>query len=517
MLPSGPSKVLKQKTSFTHAPNMNSVVSQKIIEFKDNYKQLISLSEDFFNVYQDQLSQQSQAQKAVKDCLAQLDIINDFKKTHGKLPKIKDQSSTAHYLKRLNDILANKEDQLRTLNQILIAERNERFEKLDQLVDQVLELLDGQKTLSQLLGTIILSTNISDKIRFPHNEQLKPIYITALTIALFEEARLKGLFNNPYLIHKTHEIFNTDIPYSMTADKVSTRFSKASHYQPLPPDLKQQYKEEVLKPLAKVALLQSIGSYSPEVKAIFNGDRYRALSSDERHTLLEITNQKTLDFIRFGISIPKRKFNTKSEKEAYYQAEKVKLAFMLQVVKGLKTPQNELGDLIRIPMIYSSILLSTKPKYDYDQIFNAYDIIARGQASQILRADYTQLFLKMMGRFPLGAGLYFIQQETGKIEKAIVSSLYPVDPNEPICKQVTRGQLHAVGPSEIVISQHTNIYFKHARIKSHYTDTFYDLRFKTGFIWDARAHWDIQIPAIDFWKKDNSRRYNSEYIQALEE
>ncbi len=162
-------------------------------------------------------------------------------------------------------------------------------------------------------------------------------------------------------------------------------------------------------------------------------------------------------------------------------------------------------------MTYASFLLSTKQDFDYRQIYQAYDILDDGKKSNAYKAEHVDCFLNMVGRFPLGAGIYVIQQESGEIERAIVSSLYPAHPDEPVCKLITRRQLQFLSQAEVIVSKQSNLFFKACRQASHYDHDFFEARYKNDFTWNATDVWEHQVPAIEFWKRDGTRRYNGTF------
>jgi hypothetical protein len=389
------------------------------------------------------------------------------------------------------------------------VQSNKRYEHLDHLTDYMLNLLNGERTFSQFLGTIALSTpSPKEKVRHIRNERYKPIYITALTIALFEELRLKSTFETPFLKEELNKLFPQGERFSLMVDKGISDDASNHTFKPMPADIKMAYRENVLKPIAKAALLQSIGMHSPEANQVLGDDRYRKLSQSERTKLLAIIEKKTADYLKLGVGIPTIKYTSKEHKDTFVTHERRQLAFMLKMLESLKAERHELGDLLRIPMTYASFLLSTKEDFDYQQIYRAYDILDQGRVDKQYRAEHVNAFLKMVGRFPLGSGLYVIQQESGQIEKAIVSSLYPVDVDEPICKIITRRQIQFLSQAEFIISKKSNLFFQECRNESHYDLEFFHLRYKNEYTWNATDVWENQVPAIEFWKRDDKRRYN---------
>ncbi len=494
---------------FSQIPTMVSEISRKISDFRQRYRKLVENAETFFNEYQTEYDSLSSLKKKIQKFQDQIDRIDNFRKDKGRFPSIKGQTSTPRYVNRLVAKQSKFEDECLELQNRLNEERNQRYQTLDHLIDEILDLLDGHQIFSQFLGTIALSTpSPEEKIRHIRNEKNKPIYIAALAIALFEEVRLQRTFESPYLNAKLKTIFTTKEKMSLMASKGETESRIHMNRRPMPADVKLAYRDKVLKPLAKAALLQSIGLHSPEAKSLLGKDSSRKLSQSERKALLAIIEKKTTDFIKLGVGIPTVRFDSRQQKENFVKEEQQQLDFILETLTALKEKRHELGDLLRIPMTYASFLLSTKKEFDYKEIYRAYDILEDGKNCQEYHPDYVDYFLKMVGRFPLGSGIYFVQQESGEIERAIVSSLFPPNVDEPVCKQITRRQIQFLSHKEIIVSKQSNFFFDSSRKKSHYNEEYLNARYPDGFTWNAVDLWEVQIPAIEFWKRDGSRKIN---------
>ncbi|MER2492528.1 hypothetical protein [Catenovulum sediminis] len=496
-----------QTERLSKIPSMASAISKKIAKFRQDYNKLVDDAKVFFTEYQNQQAKIAQLNKLKQAYKQQIDVIENYRQKHGKLPRIKNQDSTENYLIKLCTLHKKTGNELKDLELTIRNANSLRYEMLDHLVDQMLDLLNGRKIFSQFLGTIALSApSPDDKVRHIQNEKNKPIFITALTIAFFEALRRQNKISHPYVKVKLHEIFadGDHAKYSLMADS-------QTESQTMPAGIKMHYREEILKPLAKASLLQSIGVHSPEVDTILGKDKYRVLENETRNELVKVQREKSIDYIKLGIGIVHQRFDTKEQRDKYLKFESKILSFILYIENSLSNSNDSLGDALRIPMVYTSIILSTKPEFDYQQIYQAYDILQNGAHAQAYRSDYVAIFLQMVGRFPLGSGIYFVQHETGEIERAIVSSLYPSNVDEPICKQVTRRQLQFISQAEIIVSQESNLFFAKSREISHYTENYLRTKLPNGYIWNAAELWEVQIPALNFWKKDGSVKYNAFY------
>ncbi|MCW8107176.1 hypothetical protein OPS25_01490 [Alteromonas ponticola] len=512
LLDSKTSSPAAAEEKFSKIPTMVSEISRKISDFMRRYRGLVEDAKIFFCEYQADHATLNSLKNRINKFQDQVDRIKKYQQDTGRYPSIKGHPSTPRYLARITAKQSKIEDEYHALEDRLNTARNQRYETLDHLTDEILDLLDGHQIFSQFLGTIALSTPApEDKVRHIRNEKYKPIYIAALTIALFEEIRFKYSFQSEFLSQRLGALFSPKSKVSLMASKGETKISLDVFRKPMPAETKLAYREKVLKPLAKAALLQSLGLHSPEVQSLIGADSYRVLSQKERKKLVAIIEKKTKDFIELGIGIPIVRFNTREDKEEFEGEERSQLNFMLEMLSALKENHSELGDLLRIPMTYASFLLSTKKEFDYRTIYRAYDILEEGMHANTYKAEYVNCFLRMVGRFPLGSGIYFVHADSGEIERAIVSSLYPQSVDEPVCKQITRRQIQFLCHQEIVISRQSNLFFEESRNECHYDKEFLKARYKDDFTWNAAELWEFQIPAIEFWKRDGTRKYNGRF------
>ncbi len=138
---------------------------------------------------------------------------------------------------------------------------------------------------------------------------------------------------------------------------------------------KHQLRENVLKPIAIALLLQAIGTYYIEAEALLGDYRYRLLSQQESAELNRINKEKTMEFFRYVLGLPYNRFDNISERSEFLNKEKKKLKFISELTINRDKPNFKLRELIQIPQVYASFMLSTKPEYDYNSIFKAYDLI----------------------------------------------------------------------------------------------------------------------------------------------
>jgi hypothetical protein len=475
-------------------PNMASAISKKISEFQFDYRKMLDEAKIFFTKYYDYEEEIVSINKNMAIYQDHIETVENYRKEKGKFPVIKGQRSALRYLEKLNQKITTSEERLLTIKQERFITRGERYIALEKLVDNILDLLEGPKIFSQFLGTMVLSTPLTnDSVRCTRNEKNKPIYITALTVALFEEVRLFSGLDSPYLKKTISDIISDgQVSLMQRIDHKGADLPK-----------KMAYREEVLKPIVKATLLYHIGSYSPYAEKIYKGNRFRLFNHEKRNHLREVILQNSNLYLREGIGLPERRFDNKQAKEEFIKNENNKLDFMTQLF-DFEHQSSELRDLMRIPMVYGSFMLSTKEDFEYTSIYRAYDILKDGMKNGEYNPNFCALFLRMVGRFPIGSGIYFISKETGMIEKGIVSSLFPQNPESPFVKQITRNQLQSLSQTEVIVCKDSNIYFQFVRENSEFDESYFDTRYNAPYVWNANEVWEVQIPALVFWKKDGT-------------
>ncbi len=481
--------------------SMASQTSEQLSSIQLSYKKIIDQARVFFKEHESQQAHLNKLEKELNNCQQQITVIKDYKQKHQCLPKIKNQKNPQHYYSRLLDIRAKRLDQIKQYKDELSRERWQRHASINSLLNLFLDSLDGLKNSTQFLGTMLLSAPLPDeKIRCTRNEKYKPIYATALSIMFFELVMQHYQFSSSYLNQELDDLgINSDY---QAQDNFTIELDGIN---------KHQLRESILKPIAIASLLQTIGTHSIEAEALLGEDRYRLLSQLERTELNRINKEKTLEFFRYGLGLPYNRFDNKSERSEFLNKEKSKLKFIIELAINRDKADYELRELIQIPQVYASFMLSTKPEYDYNSIFKAYDLIKSAIQKKHYNHSYAPLFLNLVGRFPIGSGLYFFSEETGEIERAIVSSLCPQKPDEPVCKQITRHHFQSLNQTEVIISKQHNLFFKalnSRRKESVLTESDSNQNKSKDVAWNANEQWDVQIPAITFWRKNGVQKQN---------
>jgi len=344
-------------------------------------------------------------------------------------------------------------------SQLEQMQRTERHSSLLSLSLTILELAEGDsfaennRKSAQFLGTIQLLSPTEGKRVASKNEQSKSIYKAVLCLRLLDCLIIDGQMIEPY-INK----FLPNISAEQYVDFVNN--DKDGH---------QRFVEQVKVPLIMAALLQDIGNYHPKAQALMCGsdakqDPFRTLEVKERKELLQINYRETLKYLNEGLGVPAFVGNTKAEREQFLIDEQDKLSFIKLLLKTSVNPKNSVGNVLKVPQIYTSIILSTKASYNYKLLPQVFQVLNKNAELGACAQAVVDGLYKVTGMFPQGFGIVYMP--SGELagasdcyEYAIVNGLYPKAPNQPNCRMTTR-KLTFIGYGQnSVIKNSCNLYF----------------------------------------------------------
>lgn len=340
-----------------------------------------------------------------------------------------------------------------------IMERTERHASLLSISRTIIELAEGDsyaennRKSAQFLGTIQLLSPTEGKRVATSNEQSKAIYKALLCLRLLDRLIIDGQMREPY-INK----FLTDISAEQFIDFAN---HDAEKYQ--------RFVEQVKVPLVMAALLQDIGNYHPKAQTILCGaegglDPFRTLEIKQRKELLQINYRETIKYLIEGIGVPTFVGNTKAERDQFLIDEKDKLLFVKQLLKSSVNPKNTIGNILKVPQIYTSIILSTKASYNYKLLPKVFQVLNKNAELGACAQSVVDALYKITGMFPQGFGIVYMPlgefgDQGDCYEYAIVNRLYPKNLEQPNCRMTTR-QLTFIGYGQnSVIKNASNLYF----------------------------------------------------------
>ena len=349
------------------------------------------------------------------------------------------------------------ERELRDYHDELTFERNDRHQHLYTLCEEIIGLCEGDsfdesnRKSAQLLGTIQLVTPTEGKKVAVINEQYKPLYKSVLCLRLLDRLCIDEHIIEPYIKAALGDI--TAIKY--------TTFAEDN------PEAYKIFVETVKIPLVMASLLQDIGNNHPNSLTILLGadykqDPFRTLPIEERKSLLQINYRETVKYLVDGIGASMYIGNSKADRDKYNIIEHKKLLFIKHLLKSSVNPKEGVGNLLKVPQIYSSIILSTKSSYNYKLLPKVFQVLnqnaERGACSKVV----VESLAKIIGHFPQGYGVTYIPSEQDiydRYEYGIVSQLYPESPEHPICRTATRNLTFISHGQDIVIKKTKNLYF----------------------------------------------------------
>jgi len=341
----------------------------------------------------------------------------------------------------------------------LEEERLARIERLDAVSTKIIELCEGdnwqetQQLSAKLLGTLMLLTRGPEGNFARVHMRFKPLYKAVLTLRLVDR-----LLEHDTIAHK----------YFSKYREAASRFRGNRYWR-------DKWKTELGRPLITAALLQDIGLQSPAALTILKGengdlDEFRLLEESQRKDLLKLNYHFTLKYLSKGLGLPKYVGNNKEERDRFVQTHKEANEFLQQLVKDAFVSKTGLGEIVKIPQIYVSIVLSTKSDYSRMSLPKGYMLIEQLAKKGGLNKQLAQDFVELVGYFPQGFGITYIPMnekghEKDQYECAIVIGLNPANPAEPLCKVVTRNQKYITSGTQEIIPKGRNLYFPANRKK----------------------------------------------------
>ena len=339
-------------------------------------------------------------------------------------------------------------------------ESNKRYKYFYEVCHEIFELSEGisfddtNRKSAQLLGTIQLISPTEGKKVAEFNEKHKPLYKAILTLRLFDQLFIERslVLANPYL-----KAYLPDI----TPDEFKMFYSSS-------PEECKLFLDSIKLPVLMAALLQDIGNYHPDAQKILVGeegrlDQYRTLLVDDRKALLQINYRETMNFLIDGIGAPVYVGNSKTERDTFNVKEHQKLVFIKQLIKGAIAPRSGIGNVLKVPQIYASIILSTKSSYNYKVLPKVYKALNQNAEHGSCCQTVVDAMLTITGDFPQGYGITYIPyDDTGdksdRYEYAIVTHLYPENSQHPLCRTATRHLKFIAYGQDVTIHEDNNLY-----------------------------------------------------------
>jgi len=335
-------------------------------------------------------------------------------------------------------------------------QQTERHSKLQMVCYEILELAEGDtieesnRKSAQFLGTIQLVSPIEGSKVAANNQQCEALYKAILSLRLLDRLILNNEINDSHITHALGEFEGKSFADFNVLERL-------------------RFNELVRIPVIMAALLQDIGLYHAKGQAVIYGenneqDPYRTLEVEERKELLQISYKQTLAYISDGLGVPTYVGNSKEERDQFILDEQVKYQFLIKLIKsGFKAKQG-VGNLLKVPQIYVSIILSTKKGYNYKLLPKVYQVLNKNAERGACSQKVVDALYQITGVFPQGYGvIYMPEDDQGQqgdcYEYAIVNRFYPELPEQPLCRMATRKLTFIGHGHNIVVKKRNNLYF----------------------------------------------------------
>lgn len=343
--------------------------------------------------------------------------------------------------------------QIEQSKQKLEEERLARIARVNQVCREVIALCEGntyeetQHQSARFLGTLMLLTQgpVTGFARL--HQRFKPLYKAVLLLRLVDKLMKDEATSHPYLV-----LYRPSLS-RMNGDK---------YWQ-------DKWEKELAIPLISCALLQDIGLLHNDAQTILLGENrelneFRLLDENHRKQLLKLNYVHTMSYLKRGLGMPAFSGSSTEEKHRFTQIHAAANQFRERLMQDAFVSKSGLGELLKIPQIYVSIILSTKHDYNRKELAKGYLLIEQLAKKGGLNAKLAEAFMQIVGFFPQGFGVTFIPknergEEKKQFEYAIVNQLNPKNPAEPHCRIVSRNLNFVISGGDEVIERSRNLFF----------------------------------------------------------
>lgn len=220
-----------------------------------------------------------------------------------------------------------------------------RLTRIDEVSTKLIKLCEGdswqetQQLSAKFLGTLMLLTQGPEGKFARIHQRFKPLYKAVLVLRLTDK-----LLDHDTIAHKY---------LSKYRDAISRM--RGNRYW------REKWRIELGRPLITASLLQDVGLQSPAALTILRGadnklDEFRLLEEFQRKDLLKLNYHFTMKYLTEGLGIPAYVGNVKEERDRFVQTHNEANDFVSQLVKDAFVSKTGLGELIKIPQIYASVI-----------------------------------------------------------------------------------------------------------------------------------------------------------------
>ncbi|WP_445424724.1 hypothetical protein [Alishewanella sp. HL-SH06] len=356
--------------------------------------------------------------------------------------------------------LKEAESQSQEFNNQIEEAKFQRYSELEAICYDVLQLcqsdtfVDTNQQTAKMLGTIQLMSPTKGRHVAKTNQKVRHLYKALLSLRLLDRLVMDGLIDHPYIMECYQA--SKELPYA----------DNAIHHP---------YRDNIHVTVLMAAILQDIGRCHPSCQLLLKGpegnfDEFRELEADERNTFLQDSYTEAFNYVQHALSKGRYRGRARDERDRFVRDEEQKRELLLLLLKQAARPQEGIGNVLRIPQIYTSMVLSTKQSYNYEDLPKA--ALALDKSAELGKISKNSVagFLRIVGMFPQGYGLPYIPKDSDgndmdRYEYAIVAGLYPSNFRQPFCRIVTYSLTYQASARACVLSIENNLYFAPARKK----------------------------------------------------
>ena len=322
----------------------------------------------------------------------------------------------------------------------------ERLLNLSEGATQQETLTRSAKILGSLQLTVPTSIRRWREVQFSY----KPIYRAVLALRLLDHA----------------------LEHNQLTDALLQGYYAARQ----PNDADCQYRLYVQMPLVMAILLLDAGLQHSQTGAILYGnqiqqlDPLRAMSGEERTEFNSVNQAARLLLAKKGLQPTAYCGNCKLQQQQHQHSQQQQIQLIQQILQQVENPESLLGNIVKIPQVYSSVVLPGRNRFRYETLPKVALILKQAAKRKQIDALLVDQLLRITGIFPQGYGITFLPKQLDissqeKYELAIVNQLYPTSPEQPLCRVVSRNLHYRRGGQNCQISVDYNLYFKPARDK----------------------------------------------------
>lgn len=332
--------------------------------------------------------------------------------------------------------------------------QQQRYKSVASICINVLKLAEGgnqQQTntkSAKLLATLFMLSSTEAKNRKQMHQLYKPLYKAVLALRLLDKMLIEKSLCNNYIVAR----YNPDIRFPKELGSYS------------------QFQLEVAIPVIISAITQDIGMQHIEIQRLLKGadgslDEFRVLDKGTRVPLLMMNHEQTHDFIANGIGIAEYDGEDPENKIRFEKKQTNRMKFVLGLLDdAIKPSEGSIGNIIKIPQIYSSLILSTKPVYNFQDLPKVISILNNAAKNASICTNASQCFIRLVGHFPMGFGILYVRQHQPDEQLqdyyfGIVTQLNPQKPDIPTCRKITDEGEVCIETKDFSVKTENNLFY----------------------------------------------------------